>query len=224
VANSRTFKQCSVSGCTSPYYGKSYCNKHYLRWKRHGDPLATTRAPIGSGCIHVCGYRVICFGYRRYYEHVMIAERALGHKLPKGAEVHHVNGIKSDNAPSNLVICPNRTYHMLLHIRAAAIDACGNPEWRSCLYCGKHDAIENLRPHGILWYHKPCAAAYQRARKETSTKISSKGRRKAIATPSVRMEIKALRQSGVSGKDVASKYGLSESYVSQIYTGALDDE
>lgn len=30
---------CSVEGCDKPHYGKGWCNAHYRRWRRHGDPL-----------------------------------------------------------------------------------------------------------------------------------------------------------------------------------------
>lgn len=30
---------CSVDGCTEPHIAKSYCNRHYRRWKQYGDPL-----------------------------------------------------------------------------------------------------------------------------------------------------------------------------------------
>jgi hypothetical protein len=39
-------KPCSVEGCSEPRInGKAvYCNKHYKRWKRHGDPLSGNRS------------------------------------------------------------------------------------------------------------------------------------------------------------------------------------
>lgn len=33
-------KLCSIEGCGGPRYVRGFCNAHYLRWKRHGDPLA----------------------------------------------------------------------------------------------------------------------------------------------------------------------------------------
>lgn len=49
-------------------------------------------------------------------EHLIIAERALGKSLPAGAEIHHLDGNKSNNQNNNLIICQNRKYHGLLHI------------------------------------------------------------------------------------------------------------
>lgn len=103
-------------------------------------------------------------------EHVVVAERALGRKLPRGAEVHHVNEIKTDNSPSNLVICPNRQYHQMLHYRSRALDACGNANYCKCEYCKGYDDPANLTRQdrgraGIRYRHKACHAANQLARK-----------------------------------------------------------
>jgi hypothetical protein len=59
--------------------------------------------------------------------HVQIAAAALGRTLPRGAEVHHVNGDKWDNRHSNLVICQDRAYHALLHRNLRILRAGGDP-------------------------------------------------------------------------------------------------
>jgi hypothetical protein len=56
-----------------------------------------------------------------------VAENALGRRLPAGAEVHHVDGDKHNNEPSNLVICQDAKYHALLHRRQRIRDAGGDP-------------------------------------------------------------------------------------------------
>ena len=30
---------CSIEDCQTRHYGKSYCNLHYKRWRKYGDPL-----------------------------------------------------------------------------------------------------------------------------------------------------------------------------------------
>lgn len=35
-----TLRLCSVPGCGKPTRYKVFCNVHYARWRRHGDPLA----------------------------------------------------------------------------------------------------------------------------------------------------------------------------------------
>ena len=40
-------KQCSIDGCDNPMYLRGWCNAHYLRWRRHGDPVAG-RTPTGE--------------------------------------------------------------------------------------------------------------------------------------------------------------------------------
>ena len=38
---------CSIDGCETVAKSRGWCNMHYVRWLRHGDPLAVTvREPI----------------------------------------------------------------------------------------------------------------------------------------------------------------------------------
>jgi len=119
------------------------------------------------------GYRV---RFRRidgknlcFYEHIEVAEKALGHPLPPKAIVHHVNEDPLDNRPSNLVICPNQAYHLLIHQRTAAYDACGHADWLKCCYCKQYDDPQNLRIYssfksGIRGRHVECQRTYSRNR------------------------------------------------------------
>ena len=93
---------------------------HCGRLYRYGR-LNLIRRPNGTGNINAAGYVDVMIGRRRTYEHILVAEKALGRRLPKGAVVHHANKKRSDNTPTNLVICPNETYHRLLHRRMKAL-------------------------------------------------------------------------------------------------------
>jgi hypothetical protein len=38
-------RTCSIEGCESDFYAKGWCNKHWTRWRKHGDPLDAV--PVG---------------------------------------------------------------------------------------------------------------------------------------------------------------------------------
>ena len=40
--------ECAVTGCTRSARARGWCNAHYLRWQRHGDPLAGGATPGGG--------------------------------------------------------------------------------------------------------------------------------------------------------------------------------
>ena len=93
-------------------------------------------------------------------EHVVVAERALGHILPFQSRVHHVNEVRSDNRGANLVICEDHAYHMLLHQRTRAYRACGDPTAVKCKYCHQWDRYSG----GDRYAHKTCKATADAAR------------------------------------------------------------
>lgn len=58
-------------------------------------------------------------GYVR--EHILIWEQVHGKQLPKGWIIHHLNGIRSDNRPENLIALPNRKHIHILEAKAQRI-------------------------------------------------------------------------------------------------------
>jgi hypothetical protein len=48
------------------------------------------------------------------FAHIAAYERHTGTKIPEGYVVHHINGIKTDNSPENLVML-TREEHTILH-------------------------------------------------------------------------------------------------------------
>ena len=106
-------------------------------------------------------------------EHVLVAERALGRFLRDGVEVHHVNRLRWDNRNANLVICQDRSYHRLLHMRAEALKVCGHAEWRKCKFCKEYSPVGELvtgyvRSNGYALspYHQRCQTLYRREQRQ----------------------------------------------------------
>ena len=103
-------------------------------WQKLPKPLR----PLPTGENHwkwkggrtVCGYGYICIlqpnhhrankiGYVR--EHILVWEKAHNRLLPNGWVVHHLNGIKTDNRPVNLVALPSMKHTHVLQAKAKRI-------------------------------------------------------------------------------------------------------
>lgn len=114
--------------------------------------LRGTRNPNWKGGrrIDADGYIIILMpnhsrAYNGYvYEQVLVCEKALGKHLPPNAIPHHIDGVRANNEPSNLVICENGSYHNVLHHRQRAYEACGHASWRRCRYCHEYDDPKNM--------------------------------------------------------------------------------
>ena len=57
-------------------------------------------------------------GKRYVYEHILVWERTHNRRLPEGYVIHHINGIKDDNRPRNLVALPRGKHHSGLMVNA----------------------------------------------------------------------------------------------------------
>jgi hypothetical protein len=99
--------------------------------------------------------------------HRAIAEKALGKPLPEKAEIHHVDNNGRNNENTNLVICKDKAYHKLLHIRTSALKESGNANNRKCKICKEWDSTENLYINGWTIYHRKCHAQAEFNRKRS---------------------------------------------------------
>ncbi len=168
----RNIRLCSIAGCARKFVARGMCGMHYQRWKCQRDMQAPIPRARGEGSISR-GYLIFGEGGRNRREHVLIAEKALGKKLPNGAVVHHADGNSLNNDPDNLVICPNQGYHRLLHRRLNAFTACGNADWRKCVLCKVYDSPENVARYGGRCVHKACAAKKERERRRIKSHLST---------------------------------------------------
>lgn len=126
------------------------------------------RREIGGGYVGICMPEhpsATSSGY--VLEHIVIVEDVLGKPLPPKAEVHHVNGIKSDNRNTNLVVCEDHAYHFLLERRARAYDETGHAHWLRCPFCKTYDDPDQLyiTPGGRAAYHMECRRSYDARRR-----------------------------------------------------------
>ena len=121
----------------------------------------TIETEFGRGVVRDDGYIKIRIAGKYVMEHILRVEKALGRKLPKGAEVHHVNEIRSDNRAENLVLCPTKKYHKIIHQRMNALLKSGDANKRPCKYCKEYDDTVNLvERHNNGSFHKVCRDAY----------------------------------------------------------------
>lgn len=85
------------------------CNKHYIQYKRWGDPLHADNKERAT----IDGYYRDGKTGRR--EHRVIYEEHYGIKLTEEEIIHHINFVKTDNRIENLYKYPNASEHIKAH-------------------------------------------------------------------------------------------------------------
>ena len=81
------------------------------RWKG-----GCTRTPQGYIKILAPTHPRASHGY--VAQHILVWEQANGRPVPQGWLIHHLNGVKEDNRPINLVALPRRNHHGNLLLQA----------------------------------------------------------------------------------------------------------
>jgi len=105
-------EECIANECASPgRKGRGYCSKHYQRLIMGKDP---NENPFGKTYLSPDGYvveydRNHIQGHKgKILQHRRVYSDFLGRKLESYENIHHKNGVKSDNRLENLELWVKR--------------------------------------------------------------------------------------------------------------------
>lgn len=149
-------KQCTI--CDSNAIARGFCQKHYYRFMKFGDPNIISRALNGSNIISSNGAIYIHMpehpnarGDGKVGQHYVIMSENLGRPLYKNEYIIHLNGDHADNRLENLKLISKQ--------KICIIDGCSQ-KTHGAEYCGKHyrrllkygdpliSKFKNVRPNG----------------------------------------------------------------------------
>ena len=114
-------RTCSIEGCSKPSRRRNWCNMHYNRWNRHGDPLVTLisqgpaperfwqKVDVGHplGCWEWLGAKARGYGHfnagdKRYTSAHRWAFETLRGTIPDGLQLDHLCRNRSCVNPDHL--------------------------------------------------------------------------------------------------------------------------
>lgn len=105
-------RMCSIVSCHGDVSARGWCEKHYYRWRRHGDPLTVRKTGVPPDpdrkyrngdylSIRIPSHPA-ANSWGLVLEHRVVMESIVGRHLLPGENVHHINGVRDDNRPENL--------------------------------------------------------------------------------------------------------------------------
>ncbi len=196
---------CAITECVKPVVAFGWCDMHYRRWKKHGDPLAVKLVmgndefrfesrvdrSGGPGACHLWqgkpgpdGYGMIRFGGKDRLVHTVAWELANG-PVPPGMEIDHE--------------CHNRAVRDGTCRRGLCVHRlCCNDQ-----HLAAKTHLENVRAAG------PLERPYLRGKRPSWAKLTDE----QVA------EIRIVLAARVTHAEIARRYGVSRSAISMINTG-----
>lgn len=148
-----TFYRFTCPTCSLPFASRVKAAKYCCRecfWKAHsGEGHSGWK---GGRHHNTEGYVRQLVRTRKYeLEHRVLAESALGRSLPPKAVVHHWDDNPANNTPSNLVICQDDAYHLLLHARKRRFDDTGSLDLKRCCVCKVPKPLDEFYKCASAW-------------------------------------------------------------------------
>jgi HNH endonuclease len=186
---------CEINGCDSKHYGKGYCQKHYSKYRKYGNPLESFQrqsieerlfskyAKNENGCWIFAGYKD-----KKGYGHIGIAaegsdkKRVRAHRLSYSLFVGEI--------PDGMMIC-----------HRCDTPSCINPDH---LFVGT--AQDNTDD---MFSKNRWKGGFEKGVRPAVTKFTEQDI----------LRMKELYQSGVKQVDIAKEYRTSQGHISNIILG-----
>jgi len=120
---------CRVDGCTRPIRNLKHhlCSPHYQRWRIRGsaDAPRLRREKTGEPFAGVDGYLEVWdpIKKRKFMHHRVVWEKHHG-PIPPNSDIHHLNGVRTDNRLCNLSLVPHSAHPRNLYVLVGSIILC----------------------------------------------------------------------------------------------------
>lgn len=119
-------KLCTVAKCNRPNWGRGFCNLHYQRWYKYGDPNVRKNRAWEGSCT-VCGRKRVSPVSRLCREHMREKSQAYRKKNP--------NEVRASNRES-AIASHRRRRELVIRTYGGACVCCG--ESRLVFLCMDH--------------------------------------------------------------------------------------